>query len=418
MDPAELRLRNAVRPFSTTVNHLRITSCGLRECIDRVLEASGFREKRGRLAAGRGVGFAVSAYLSGAGLPIYWNDMPQSEVQIKVDRGGGVTVYSMAADIGQGSNSVLAAIVAEVLGLQPGDLALVTGDTDLTPVDLGSYSSRVTFMAGNAALEAAEAMRGLVFEAAGEELGVPPDRLRATEGRVTAQDDADGSLSWAEAVKLATARSGPLVTTGSYRAPDPAGRFKGSGVGPSPAYSYSACVVEVACDEETGAVEVERVWLAHDIGRAINPLLVEGQIEGSVHMALGEALMEEHAFREAMHRGPSMLDYKIPTVLEMPPVESILVETVDPEGPFGAKEVGQGPLLPVIPAVANAVHDALGVRIDEVPITPDKILKALRQRDRDGSDRLGPDGVPEFDFGAPTRVEPPDGWGAEGGDRP
>lgn len=410
IDPVEMRLRNAVEPFSTTVNHLRITSCGLAECIEEVVAASKFKEKRGKLREGRGVGFAVGAYLSGAGLPIYWNDMPQSEVQLKVDRGGGVTVYSMAADVGQGSTSVLAAIVAEVLGLAPSDLSLVTADTDLTPVDLGSYSSRVTFMAGNAALEAAEKIRDRVFEAVAVALDVGQHDLVAAGGRITMRGKDEIGMTWPEAVRAALGTSGPLVEAGSYRAPDLAGPYKGSGVGPSPAYSYSACVVEVDCDRETGQVDVDRVWLAHDIGRAINPLLVEGQIEGSVSMALGEALMEEQAFRGGLHRGPSMLDYKIPTIHEMPEVTSILVETIDPEGPFGAKEAGQGPLLPVVPAVANAIHDALGIRMDEVPITPDKVVRVLREVAKGREGRFGPESVPVFDFGDVTRVELPEGF--------
>jgi CO/xanthine dehydrogenase Mo-binding subunit len=198
------------------------------------------------------------------------------------------------------------------------------------------------------------------------------------------------------------------VTTGAYRPPDGIrGNYKGAGVGPSPAYSYSACVADVACDPETGVVSVEKVWLAHDIGRAINPLMVRGQIEGSVHMALGEALMEEQAFRGALHKGPSLLDYKIPTVLEMPQVESILVESIDPEGPFGAKEVGQGPLLPVVPAVVNAVHDALDIRVDEVPVRPDTVLFALRDLERGGAGRHGPTEIPDYTFRSPMYVEPP-----------
>src|SRR6202011_3317078 len=184
------------------------------------------------------------------------------------------------------------------------------------------------------------------------------------------------------------------------------------GVGPSPAYSFSAAVVEVGVDEGTGDVVVERIWIAHDIGRAINETLVIGQIEGSVYMALGEALMEEQIFRKGLHKIPSLLEYKSPTFLEMPPVETILVNTDDPEGPFGAKEAGQGPLLPVIPAVANAVYDAVGVRIDEIPISPDKVLAALEQKRKGGNGRTGPRGVPAFTFRDPIKVEPPSGWEA------
>jgi len=408
IDPVTLRRRNLVEPFSRTVNHLRITSCGLEQCLDRVVEASRFDDKHTSLPEGRGVGIAVSAYLSGAGFPIHFNDMPQSEVMLKVGRGGGVTVYSMATDCGQGSTTMLATVVAEALGLDPKDLAVVTADTDLTPIDLGSYSSRVTFMAGNAALQAAERLRDLVFEAVAAKLGVASEFLAADGGAIVVADDPERSVSWEEAVQLAEARSGTLVTSGSYRPPEGiAGRYRGAGVGPTPAYSYSACVAEVTCDPETGFVTVDRVWLAHDIGRALNPLLVAGQIEGSVHMALGEALMEEHVFHGGLHQGPSLLDYKIPTILEMPPVESILVETDDPEGPFGAKEVGQGPLLPVIPAVINAVHDALGIRIDQTPARPDTVVAALADLARGGSGRVGPTALPDHRFPPVYRVEPP-----------
>lgn len=413
IDPVAIRLRNVVKPFSMTVNHLRITSCALTECIERVIEASGFSGKYGQLPEGRGVGFAIGAYMSGAGLPIYWNDMPQSEVEVRVDDSGHVTVRSMATDIGQGSTSMLGGIVAECLGLEPDDLTMVTADTDLTPIDLGSYSSRVTFMAGNAALEAGVRVRSRVVAAVADELGVNPGDLVARGGRIELADEPGSGTTWSEAVRCTVAATGrPLIESGSYRPPKLAGPYRGSGVGISPAYSYSACVVEIDCDRDTGMVKVEQVWLAHDVGKALNPMLVEGQIEGGVYMGLSEALFEEHAFRGGLHRGPSLLDYKMPTTLEMPPVECIIVESDDPEGPFGAKEVGQGPLLPVIPAVANAIHDALGVRIDETPFTPDKIVAGLVDLSRGGTGRVGPKAVPDFKFPPLTRVEPPEGFDA------
>ena len=412
LDPVTIRLVNATQPYTKTVNHLRITSNGLRECVERVVAASGFHEKHRRLPPGRGVGLAVSTYLSGAGLPIYWNDMPHSEVQIRVDRGGGVMVYCGAINIGQGSDSVLTGVVAEVLGLDPHEISLVTADTDLTPIDLGSYSSRVTFMAGNAALQAAQKMRDLLVAAVSEHLEVEPDHLRVGDHRIQDEADPERGVAFPEAAALAETMFATLTTVGSYRPPKLAGPFKGSGVGPSPAYSFSAAAVEVRVDEGTGDVTVERVWIAHDIGRAINETLVVGQIEGSVYMALGEALMEEQIFRKGLHKIPSMLEYKNPTFLEMPPVETILVNTDDPEGPFGAKEAGQGPLLPVIPAVANAVYDAVRVRIDEIPISPDKVLAALERRRKGGDGRVGPSGVPPFRFRDPIKVEPPSEWAA------
>ena len=400
MDPVELKRKNFVEPFTRAVNWLRVTSCGLEECTRKVLDASGYLSRDRR--PGRGMGFAISSYMSGAGTAIYWNDMAHSEVQLKVDR-TGVTAYCGAMEIGQGSDSVLASVVAEELGLMPADIRLVTADTDTTPVDLGSYSSRVTFMAGNAALEAARRMRNLLVQAVAEKMGVRGDlsEIEVRDGRI-------GDFSFEETCELGTAKFGALSTAGSYRPPRIGGPFKGSGVGPSPAYSYSACVVQVGADARTGIVTVNRLWIAHDVGRAINPLLVIGQVEGSVYMGLGEALMEEQTYRHGRHKWPSMLEYKSPTFLDTPEIETFIVETIDPEGPYGAKEAGQGPLLPVVPAVAAAIYDALGVWLDEIPITPEKVLRALEARRKGDVPRYGPKAFPTFDFGEPIRVQPPD----------
>ncbi len=404
LGPAEMRRRHLVPPNSVTVNQLRIGTVGLGECLDRVVERSGWKEKHGKLPFGRGIGIAGSAYISGAGLPIYWNAMPHSGVQIKIDRGGGVAVFCGSTDIGQGSDSVLAYVAAEELGIEPEDIRVVTADTDLTPVDLGSYSSRVTLMTGNATIEAAQKLRGLLFEAAAEKLGLPKERLRAAHRRIFDRDDPTTGTTFAEAAVLAEAKFGTLGAVGSYTPPKGLGKYKGAGVGPTPTYSYSAAVVELTVDAETGFITVDKVWLAHDIGKAINPLLVIGQIEGSVYMALGEALMEEQTFRKGVHKIPSMLEYKSPTFLETPDMESILVETLDPAGPYGAKEVGQGVLLPVVPAVLNAIYDAVGVRIDEVPASPEKIVKALEAKRLgriQGNGRL-----PSVIFPEPTLVQP------------
>jgi len=406
LDPVEIRRRNLVRPDSRTVNWLRITSCGLDDCINKVVEGSRFLERRRAMPSGRGLGFAVSSYLTGAGTAIYWNDMPHSEVQLKLDRNGGVALLCGAIDIGQGSDHILAAIVAEVLGVELEDIQLTTADTDLTPIDLGSYSSRVTFMAGNAAKAAAESVRQRLLQSAAVALHCDPEDLVARGRRIFRRTRPEDGLSVAQAVQLVEAEQGVVTGTGSYTPPRLAGPYKGSGVGPSPAYSYSAAVVEVDCDPRTGEVRVPEVWIAHDIGRAINPVLVEGQVEGSVYMALGEALMEEQSFRLGLHKFPSLLEYKSPTALEAPVMHTYLVETIDREGPFGAKEAGQGPLLPVIPAVANAVYNALGVRIDEIPITPDKVLKALHDKGK----RVGPKSVPAFGFPPLIKSDVPEEW--------
>ncbi|MBC5805884.1 MAG: aldehyde oxidase [Candidatus Eremiobacter antarcticus] len=376
-DAAEYRKQIAVTPNSTTVNHLRITTCGIRECIDAVTAKTNYSARHGKQLRGQGVGIAASAYLCGAGLPVYWNPMPHSGAIVKVDRGGGVTVYCGTAECGQGSDHMLAVIVAETLGVDIMDVRVCAGDTDLAPVDLGSYSSRVTFMAGNAAHDAAERVRLQIAQAAAELLKIPANTCGFAQRRVFDIADPQRSVSFVEAAQEAEARFGTLSGVGSYTPPNLSGDYKGSGVGPSPAYSYSACVAEVSVDMESGEVHVDKLTVAHDCGRALNPDLVEGQIEGSAYMALGEALMEESAFRAGEHKIPNLLDYKTPTILDTPPIESIIIETDDREGPFGAKESGQGPLNPVIPAIANAIADAIGSRVHSTPITPEKILKAI-----------------------------------------
>ncbi len=417
LDPAEMRRAHLQPPNSLTANFLRVGSMGLSACIDKVVEASGWRERRGKLPYGRGLGLACSSYICGAGLPIYWNSMPQSGVQLKLDRGGGVTVFCGSTEIGQGSDTILASIVAEVLGIDPFDIRVVTGDTDLTPVDLGSYSSRVTLMTGNAALQAAERARELLVAAASEKLSIPPPRVALAEGRVFDVEEPGKGMSFAEAVVAAESKFGTLGTVGSYTPPPSAGRYRGAGVGPSPAYSYSAAIAEVQVDPETGIVAVPKVWIAHDVGKCINPVLVVGQVEGSVYMGLGEILMEEMAYRadvggNLVHKFPSLLEYKSPTTKEMSEVVTLLVEDPDPNGPFGAKEVGQGPLLPIPPAVANGIFDAVGVRIDEVPATPEKVLKALQAKAQGKEPRYGPARFPAIPYPEPARVPTP----AEGGD--
>jgi 4-hydroxybenzoyl-CoA reductase alpha subunit len=417
IDPAELRLNMVAKPNSLTANWLKIGSIGLEQCIRTVVERSAWKSRFRKLGPGRGLGLACGSYLCGAGLPIYFNKMPQSGVQLLVDRSGQVTAFCGATEIGQGSDDVLAAIIAEVLGIDPFDIRCVTGDTGITPVDLGSYSSRVTVMMGNAAIEASNKVKNLIAQATAEQLEVAPDKLVFANGRVAF----DGrSVTFAEAVSFAEEKFGTLGALGSYKPPRAPGRYKGAGVGPSPAYSYTACVVEAEVDPATGWITVPKIWIAHDIGRTINPVLARGQVEGSVYMGLSEALMEEQVFRRLppklsralVHKIPSLLEYKSLTSLDMPEVDTVLIEDPDPNCPFGAKEVGQGPLLPVMPAVANAIYDAVGVRIDELPITPDKVLRALELKAAGKTPRVGPTSFPAVPYPEPVIVPPP--W--EGGD--
>jgi 4-hydroxybenzoyl-CoA reductase alpha subunit len=387
IDPIELRRRNFMGSFRRTVNELRVTSNGFMECLDAVERASGWTERRGKMGFGRGLGVAGSCYISGTNYPIYPNRMPQSAVQLQVDRSGRVAVFSGASDIGQGSTSLVAYIVCEELGVPLDYVRVLPSDTDFTPVDLGAYSSRVTFMLGNACVDAARKLKALVQDAVGAEWGIPPQRVLLAGGRAMDGRDTGRSISIVEAFNLAEARHGTLGSVGSYNTPrDVHGEYRGGTIGASPAYSFTAHVAEVEVDAETGFVEVKSIWVAHDCGRALNPAIVEGQMEGSAYMGFAEALMEQHIFKDAdhgragLHNAPSLLDYRVPTSLDTPELRSLIIESIDPEGPYGAKEAGEGPLHPSIPAIANAIYDAVGVRMDSLPFSPPRMWRALQDK--------------------------------------
>jgi 4-hydroxybenzoyl-CoA reductase subunit alpha len=356
LDSAEIRQRNLLKPPCVTVNGLRVQSYGLPECIEKTVARSGWKERKGKLAKGRGMGIACSHYVSGAANSIIRSDMPHSTVNIKIDRDGGVVVYTGASEIGQGSDTMTAQIAAETLGCSLGRIRIVAADTDLTPIDIGSYSSRVTFMAGNATLRAAAEVQKQIASAAARKMGCAADELifrndlvsrqnlagegsRATSRPAATQADASvsghvegqilrgslqqkrkdegpkDSVTFEEAVVAAIDFHGTLTGTGSYAPPLEArgGKHKGAGVGPSPAYSYSAQVAEVSVDEETGEVTVHKVWAAHDCGRALNPVSVEGQIIGSVWMGMGQALTEEMVWKDGMLMNPGLLEYRSPS---------------------------------------------------------------------------------------------------------
>ncbi|MEX2528135.1 MAG: N-acetylmuramoyl-L-alanine amidase-like domain-containing protein [Gemmatimonadota bacterium] len=385
MDPMELRRQNAMGSDTRTVNELRVTSNGFLECLAAVEKASGWKERWRKLPQGRGLGVAGSCYISGTNYPIYPNEMPQSAIQIQVDRSGRVAVFSGGSEIGQGVDSMVAYVAAEELGVPLEFVRVYAGDTDFTPVDLGAYSSRVTFMLGNACLDAAGKLRRKVQVAVGEAWECPPEEVLLAGGRAHWLQDTSRQMPIREAFVLAESRFGTLGEVGWYNTPkDVHGDYRGGTIGASPAYSFTAHVAEVDVDLDTGYVKVEKLWVAHDCGRALNPVLVEGQMEGSAYMGFGEAMMEEQAFksseegRAGLHHGPSLLDYRIPTTLDTPELESFIVESLDPEGPYGAKEAGEGPLHPSIPAIANAIHDAVGIRMDALPFTPPRVWRELR----------------------------------------
>jgi 4-hydroxybenzoyl-CoA reductase alpha subunit len=401
MDPMGLRRVNAIGENTRTVNELRVTSNGFLACLESVERASGWKEKHRRLPFGRGVGVAGSTYISGTNYPIYPNEMPQSAVQMQIDRSGRVAVFSGASEIGQGCDTLVAQIAAEELGVPLAHVRVLRGDTDFTPVDLGAYSSRVTFMLGNAAIDAARKLRKHVCEAVAAKWEVRPSEVLLAGGRALWAADTERQMPVREAFNLAEAMFGTLGATGWYDTPkDVHGDYRGGTIGASPAYSFTAHVAEVEVDVETGVVDVRKIWVAHDCGRALNPVLVEGQMEGSAYMGFAEALMEQQIFKDAehgragLHDAPSLLDYKIPTSLDTPELESLIVESIDPEGPYGAKEAGEGPLHPSIPAIANAIYDAVGIRLDRLPFSPPAVWRALRAAEADGV--LGKPAAPEL----------------------
>jgi 4-hydroxybenzoyl-CoA reductase subunit alpha len=379
MDPVALRMENFLDSNTLTVGQYRITSNGSRESIQKVAEQSNWKEKHGRMEYGHGLGVGCGFFISGSALPIIWNELPQSTVHLKVDFDGRVLITSGANDIGQGSDTMLAIIVAEVLGISMDKIFVLAADTLLTPVDLGSYSSRVTFMAGNAAKNAAENLRTEIADAVSKKTGIPVNDLNFSEDRIFSNDKSV-DLDWIEAIEMLTANRGAVSVSGKYISPKLGGDFKGAGAGLSPSYSFGACVAEVKVDIKTGHVKLTNVWGAHDCGKALNPLAVEGQLEGSWHMGIGQALSEEMKYYNGLLVNNNFLDYKIPTSLDTPDIHTNIIETIDPEGPFGAKECGEGALHPVIPAIANAIYDAIGVRVTKLPIRSEDILELIKQK--------------------------------------
>ena len=358
LDPFAVRRANLITPPYRSGNDLQVNSCGLAECLDWVEQASAWTARKGRLAPGRGLGMACSHYVSGAAKPVHWTGEPHATVNLRLDFDGSVTLLTGAADIGQGSSTLLAMVAADVLGIGLERIRVIAADSALTPKDNGSYSSRVSYMVGNAAVAAAEALK--------KQLN--PD------------------VAFDEAVRQALAKGGPITASGTYTVPRElqGGKFRGAGVGPSPAFSYAAQVVEVAVDEDTGEVKVERIWVAQDCGFAINPLAVEGQIQGAVWMGMGQALGEATRY-DAPHGLPvcaNLLDYRFPTIVESPPIEVKIVEARDPNGPFGAKEASEGALAGFLPALTSAIADAVGIRPNELPVTADRLFEALRERRR------------------------------------
>ncbi len=403
IDPIDFRLRNIMTTGDMTVNELDMSSLGMKECIEAVEERSGWKNKKGKLPKGKGIGMACGFFVSGAGYPIYRSDTYHSTVVIKLSEDGGTaTVQTGSAEIGQGSDTTMGMIAAETLGIPLGNVRVMSGDTDLS-VDLGAYSSRQTLMTGHATKEAAEQIRNKIADFLADEMQIQAESISFSEGLVKF-DGQPGNfqnmrtayikehrgwtdlptgeyLTFREAARMTYLKYGTIVGTGKYKPPRLGGSYKGAAVGTSPAYGCSAQVVEVDVDLETGVITVENMTDAHDCGLAINKTLVEGQMQGSLSMGLGECLFEEVKFdSRGRIMNPSLGEYRIPTSLDMPNVKSIIVESNEPNGPYGAKEVGEGAIMPTIPAILNAVYDATGMRINELPVTSERLYVAMKRK--------------------------------------
>ena len=378
IDPLEMRRLNANEPGEVTPQNFKITSCGMKECIDEVAKRLDWKNKRGK-HNGKGVGMASLIHVGGAAR-VYKSD--GCGTIIKVDDNGKVDVITGSSEIGQGSETIISQIVAEVLGISIDDINVINNDTDICPWDVGAHASRTTFVAGNSALGAAKKIKAQIMEIAAKNLSEPPEALEIKDGIIFSMNDKERNIPLGKVLRKAhyTLGGKMLVAEHFYDPPNENfdQNFKGN---LSVAYAYGAHGVEVEVDKETGQVKILNYIAAHDVGKALNPMLLEGQIYGGGLMGIGYALGERMIFDKGYLKNGTFLDYKVPTVKDAPPVQAVIVETDEQAGPFGAKGIGEPGLVPTAPAIANAIYDAIGVRIKDLPITPEKVLRALKEKE-------------------------------------
>ncbi len=370
MDPLEIRLRNALEAGETTLAGFKILSSSFAGCIREVAAKANWAEKKGKLGPYRGIGMGCSGFPSGNGFRQRPDIPTYSSAMVRINEDGTVAVLSGAADTGQGSDTLLLQIAAEELGASPDEVRFVRADTDITPVDLGNFASRTTVFAGNAVKAAAGEVKKQVLLVAAEELEANPADLVASGGSIYVKGTPDRRVAFSKMAKKAIDinQGRPVIGEASYDPPDKMNYAT---------YTFGAQVAEVAVDPETGQVKVVQLTGAHDGGTPINPMAVEGQLEGSMHMALGFALTEEVVWNGGSALNASLSSYAVPSSLDMPRTELVHIDSWDPEGPFGAKESGEGTVGPTAPAIANALFDAMGIRIKSLPISAEKVLKAL-----------------------------------------
>jgi CO/xanthine dehydrogenase Mo-binding subunit len=378
IDALEIRRINANEPGELTPQNFKITSCGMKECIEEVEKRLDWKGKRGK-HNGRGVGMASLIHVGGAAR-VYKSD--GCGTIIKVDDNGKVDVITGSSEIGQGSETIIAQIVAEVLGINIDDINVINNDTDVCPWDVGAHASRTTFVAGNSALGAAKKIKAQIMEIAAKNLGEPVDALDMKDGVIFSVNDKEKNISLSKVLRKVHYSPGGrmLVAENFYDPPNENfdQNFKGN---LSVSYAYGAHGAEVEVDRETGQVKILNYVAAHDVGKALNPMLLEGQIYGGGLMGIGYALGEKMILEKGVLKNGNFLDYKMPTARDVPPVQAVIVETDEQDGPFGAKGIGEPGLVPTAPAIANAIYDAVGVRIKDLPITAEKVLKALKEKE-------------------------------------
>ncbi|MFH1084112.1 MAG: molybdopterin cofactor-binding domain-containing protein [Pseudomonadota bacterium] len=379
VDPAEIRMKNSIHAGEPHPAKFIINSCGFFDSVKKAADAIGWKEKRGKLPFGRGVGLAGASFPSGVSNMSHIS----SGAVVQLGQDGAVNVLSGAADIGQGAETVISQIVAEELGVLMEDVRITAADTGVTPLDPGTFGSGVTVRAGNAARLAALEAKNKLFEFVARKLEANPEDLVAANRKIFVKGSPETGMTFKDAIKGYQYADLPMPIVGRASwfppATEPTTLFKEDG-NFSPSYSFMTQSAEVEVDLDTGRVKLLKMATAHDCGRAINPMLVEGQLEGSVVGGMGQALYEDVIVEKGQVMNPSFLDYGFPTFLEMPEIETLEVETDDPIGPFGAKEAGEGTQLSPAPAIVNAIYDAIGIDFKELPVTPEKILRELEKK--------------------------------------
>ena len=375
IDPLEFRRINRNEPGDVTPQDLRITSCGLKECIDAVEKELDWNASKRK---GEGVGLASLIHVGG-GARIYKSD--GCGTILKMDDFGKVEIFTGATDMGQGSDNIIAQIVAEELGLHVEDIRVIHTDTNVCPWDVGAHASRTTFVAGNSALGAAKKVKKELFETASRELDAHVDDLVARDRMIFVKETPETSIDIGKLLrKIHFSAKGNMLMAEYFYDPDNENMGKDFKGNMSMAYTFGTHGAHVRVDEDTGKVEVLKYVAAHDVGRAINPLLLDGQVYGGVMMGIGYALTEQVIHEKGEIMNPNFRDYKVLTAKDAVPIEAPVIETIDENGPYGAKGIGEPGCVPTAPAIANAIYNATGVRIKDLPITPEKILAALKEK--------------------------------------